>query len=112
MEENGRRPIARHCVGLTGLLLFLCAWLAAVGSVAASPALARITIEPATGNGTSSVYHLRVQASGAAVLAVLPQEIRLAELVINGKVVQEVGRDALVGSGRSVARLPRSDWPA
>jgi hypothetical protein len=99
MEENGRRPIARHCVGLTGLLLFLCAWLAAVGSVAASPAPApaRITIEPATGNGTSSVYHLRVQASGAAVLAVLPQEIRLAELVINGKVVQEAGRDAPVG---------------
>jgi diguanylate cyclase (GGDEF)-like protein len=97
VEENARRPITRYCVGLTGLLLFLCVWLAAVGSVAASPAPARITIEAATGNGTSSVYHLRVQASGAAVLAVLPQEVRLAELVINGKVVQEAGRDAPMG---------------
>jgi hypothetical protein len=66
-------------------------------SVAASSVPARITIGPAARAGASTSYQLHVEAPGAPILALLPEEVKVAELVVNGHVVQRAGRDVDLG---------------
>jgi diguanylate cyclase (GGDEF)-like protein len=90
------------CLSFRGLLklygsAFFCAVILVPVCAWASQAPMRVTIEKATRSGSSLVYRLQVDATGAPVLAVLPDEAPEVDLVINGLTVAQAGRDGGAG---------------
>jgi len=92
--------VAARCrispIGLFVFLVLLCLLLGTPFGAAAS-APARIAIDTGTTTGGATSYRLHVESEGAPVLALLPDEARAAELVVNGAVVQRAGRDIDLG---------------
>ena len=87
----------RFRVELIGVFLWLCVLFAAPGSAVAAPAPTQVTIDPAFRAGSATVYRLHVQVPGSPVLALLPDTVHVAALVVNGTVVQRTGRDVDLG---------------
>jgi diguanylate cyclase (GGDEF)-like protein len=87
---------ARFRIALTGLFAVLCMLLGTPHAAAASTP-ARIAIDSGTTAGGSTSYRLHVESEGSPVLALLPDEVRAAELIVNGAVVQRAGRDVDLG---------------
>ena len=96
MRLRPYRLASRFRVELTGLFVVLCVLLGTPHSAAASMP-ARITIDAGTTAGGSTSYRLHVKSEGLPVLALLSDEVRAAELVVNGTVVQRAGRDVDLG---------------
>jgi hypothetical protein len=91
------RATAARIIRVTSLLLVVCAFFALPSSAASTDQPMRVTLTRAVGTATTTVYGVHVVSEGMPILAVLPDEVRLAELVVNGKVAQQAGRDVTVG---------------